>query len=250
VALRTGEQTEALVLRVVDFAETSQVVHLATPEHGLVAAIAKGARRPKGSFQGGLSLGVLGVAEVVFRRGAELETLRSFRETDGLRGLRDDLARFAGAQHVLGLLREFVRPALPSPALFQAGATALRLLAAAPPAAVPAWVVWFEARALAASGHRPHLGRCAACGGDAEREAAFSPAAGGVVHRGCVPPGDWVALTASGLASLRRLYAARLPELAAEPLGRDAVAVARRSHDAFLPHVLDRLPRSLRLLPR
>jgi DNA repair protein RecO (recombination protein O) len=243
-------RTEALVLRVLDFAETSQVVHLATPEHGLVPALAKGARRPKGSFEGGLSLGVLGTAEVVFRRSAELETLRSFRETEAFRGLREDLRRFSAAEHVLGLLREFFRPALPLPALFRAATTALRLLAGSPPDAVPGWLVWFEARALAASGHRPHLGRCAACGADADREAAFSPLAGGVVHRGCAPPGDRLAVSPAGLASLRRLYAARLPELAAEPLTPADVAVARRVHDAFLPAVFERLPRSLRLVPR
>ena len=39
-----GYETEAIVLRTVPFGETSQVVHLATPEHGMVAALAKGAR--------------------------------------------------------------------------------------------------------------------------------------------------------------------------------------------------------------
>ncbi len=75
----TAYRTEAVVLRVLDFAETSPIVHLGTPEHGLVSAIAKGARRPKGGFQGGLTLGVLGEAEISTRRGAELELLRSFR---------------------------------------------------------------------------------------------------------------------------------------------------------------------------
>jgi DNA repair protein RecO (recombination protein O) len=250
VASVRAERTEALVLRVLDYAETSQVVHLGTPEHGLVPAIAKGAHRPKGSFQGGLTLGVIGEADVVFRRGAELETLRSFRETDGLRGLRADLDRLAAGQYVLGCLREFLRPALPAPALYRAGTTALKALAVASPTAVPGWVVWFEARALAAAGLRPHLGSCAVCAASVEEDAAFSPGAGGLVHAACAPPGAALGLGAASLASLRRLYSARLPELVAEPLTAAEVRAARRAHDAFLPHVLEREPRGLRSLPR
>ena len=40
MATRSGYATEALVLRTIPFGDTSQVVHLATPEHGLVAALA------------------------------------------------------------------------------------------------------------------------------------------------------------------------------------------------------------------
>jgi DNA repair protein RecO (recombination protein O) len=250
VAVSAGIRTPALVLRVLEYGETSQIVHLATPDHGLVAAIAKGARHPKSAFQGGLSLGVLGEAQVVPRRGGDLETLRSFRETDAFRGLRGDLARFHAGQYVIGCLRELVRPALPAPDLFRAGAAALKVLSTASPESAGAWVVWFEARALAASGHRPQLSACAACGGRVERDPRFSPAAGGLVHAACAPAGVLLPLSSEALSALRRLYAARLPELASEPLTAVEVAAARRAHDAFVPHVLEREPRGLRALPR
>ena len=65
-----GHRAEAIVVRTVDFAETSQIVHLVTAA-GLVSALAKGARAPKGAFQGGLTLGVMGEADLLPRRGAE-----------------------------------------------------------------------------------------------------------------------------------------------------------------------------------
>ena len=245
-----GYRTDAIVLRTVDFAETSQVVHLATPDHGLVAAIAKGGHGPKAPFEGGLTLGVLGEADLSPRRGAELELLRSFRVTDALRGLRDDLDRFAAGSYVLELLRVLERPGLAAPALFSAGVATLKALAAAPPAAAPMWVLVFEGRALAASGHRPHLASCVACGGAFEGGTLFSPAAGGAVHPRCAPAGPTKRLDAAGLAALRRLYSARLPELAAEPLADRDLAALRAVHDLFVPWVLEREPHGLRGLPR
>jgi DNA repair protein RecO (recombination protein O) len=248
VASRTF-RTDAIVLRTVDFAETSQVVHLATPDRGLVAAIAKGGHGAKGAFQGGVPLGVLGEAEVVPRRGGDLDVLRSFRVTDGLRGLHEDLDRYAAGTYVLSLLRDLVKPDLEATAIFRAGATALRALAASPPAAAPTWTVVFEARALAAAGHRPHLSSCVVCSDELDARSTFSPAAGGLAHVRCAPPGARVPVDTPAVAALRRLYAARLPELAAEPPSPRELRAVRAVHDLFVPWVLDREPRGLRTVP-
>jgi DNA repair protein RecO (recombination protein O) len=234
-----GYGTDAIVLRTVEFAETSQVVHLATPDHGLVAALAKGSHSPRGAFQGGVPLGVLGYAELSSRRG-ELELLRSFTVTDGLRGLRDDLERYAAGSRVLALLRDLERPALAAPALFLAGASALKAIAASPPASAETWEIVFEARALAACGHRPHLSTCVACGEDLSSTSLFSAQAGGTVHARCDPGGPTLRLDGEALSALRRLYTARLPELAAEPPSPRALRAVRAVHDLFLPWVLGR----------
>ncbi|MCC7139935.1 MAG: DNA repair protein RecO [Planctomycetes bacterium] len=243
-----GYRTVAIVVRTVDFAETSQVVHLVTPEHGLVPALAKGARAHKGAFQGGVPLGVLGEADLLPRRGAELELLRSFRVTDGLRGLRDDVDRFAAGCYVLALLRDLARPALGNEALFLAGATALKAVASAPPPAAGTWVAVFEARALSATGHRPHLDPCPVCETEVGRDALFSPVAGGVVHRRCAPEGPVRPVSPADREVLARLYTARLPSFAAEPLGPAALRAARGVHDLFLPWVLEREPAGRRAL--
>ena len=60
------EQTTAIVLRAVEFSETSLIVTLLTKDLGQISAIAKGARRPKGPFEGSLDL--LAVCRVVVIR--------------------------------------------------------------------------------------------------------------------------------------------------------------------------------------
>jgi len=246
---RAGHRTEAVVVRVIEFGETSQIVHLATPARGLVAALAKGAHAPKGAFQGGMTLGVLGEAELLARPRAELELLRSFRVTDGLRGLHDHLDRHAAGTYVLGLLRDLERPSLPAPALFAAAVTALKALSTSSVEHVPLWVAVFEARALAAAGHRPHLGTCVGCGGELGPDPVFAPALGGTAHPRCVTAGPVRPLSSADLRALARLYTARLPELVGEPPTALEVRAVRAVHDLFLPYVLDREPLGLRRLP-
>ena len=141
-----GTVTEALVLRVVPYGESSQVVHLATPEQGLVAALAKGACRPDSEVQGGLSTLAFGEATLRPpgpRAGEEgLALLLRFRQRDLWRGLARSPERYRAAAYVLELLRLWMRPHLPLPALYRAGVTALRAIAGAAPEGVAAWSVW------------------------------------------------------------------------------------------------------------
>ncbi|HEY8493863.1 MAG TPA: recombination protein O N-terminal domain-containing protein, partial [Myxococcota bacterium] len=48
--------TEALVLRVVDYGESDRIAHLLTPETSRLTVIAKGARRSRKRFPGALDL--------------------------------------------------------------------------------------------------------------------------------------------------------------------------------------------------
>ena len=61
-----AEKATALVLRVVEWSETSSIVTLLTREFGKVRGLAKGARRPKGPFESALDL--LSSCQVVFLR--------------------------------------------------------------------------------------------------------------------------------------------------------------------------------------
>lgn len=244
-----GYETECIVLRTVPFGETSQVVHLATPGHGLVPALAKGALKPGPELKGGLTLGSLGRASLLKRRG-ELELLRRFTMEDLFQGITSDLKRFYGASYVLDLLRAWMRPALPNPALYATGRTALRALARARPASLPAWVVWFEARAIEAVGLRPRLAGCATCGRTTPDGSVFVPESGGLTHPGCAPPGSRLPLAEEARTAARRLYDADLDALAREPPTPREVAALRAIHDIWIPHVLERRPTSLRTVPR
>lgn len=61
-----AEKTRGIILRVVEFSETSCVVTLFTEDFGKVGALAKGARRPKGPFEGAIDL--LALVRIVLLR--------------------------------------------------------------------------------------------------------------------------------------------------------------------------------------
>src|SRR5205085_4744927 len=83
------EKATAIVLRTIDFSETSAIVTLLTREFGKISALAKGARRPKGPFESALDL--LGLVRIVFLRKSsdaldlltEAKLERRFRPADG-----------------------------------------------------------------------------------------------------------------------------------------------------------------------
>jgi recombinational DNA repair protein (RecF pathway) len=182
--------------------------------------------------------------------GDGLELLQRFRRRDSWRALAQDLDRYHAAAYVLELLRAWTRPALPNPALYAAGVTALRALASSERPGLAGWIAWFEARATAAAGHRPALEACAACGSPLTGVLVFSAAAGGACHRGCAPPGPRTPLGPGTLDALRALYTRRLPELVAEPLSPAQVRAVRRLHDLWIPWLLERRPSAREGLPK
>jgi DNA repair protein RecO (recombination protein O) len=184
----SSETDEAVVLRTFDYGETSQILHLFARNLGRVHGIAKGARRLKGAFRGGVDVLVLGRAQVYARRGAaELRVIGAFDVTDHLPGLREGLGRFHAANHVAALLLAFTREEQPAPDLVDLAASSLRLIASAPDADAEAAALGFEAMALGLLGFGPELSRCVVCGKPARNvvTARLSSARGGLLCTGC-----------------------------------------------------------------
>src|SRR5437867_21054 len=104
--MATLETASALVLRVVDFSESSVVLTLFSREFGKIRGLAKGARRPKGPFESALDL--LGLCRIVFLRKSsealdlltEAKLERRFRPPDG------ELSSLYAAYYVDELLNE------------------------------------------------------------------------------------------------------------------------------------------------
>lgn len=240
--------TEGLVLCWFPYGETSQVVHLATPDCGRVVAMGKGSLRPGSSCQGGVATAMRGRATLRVRERSEMDLLVSWRLERTHQSLAREIERHQAGAYVLELMRLWMQPGLPAAELYRAGTTTLALLERVRREDVAFWIVWFEARALAAGGHRPHWTACVACGGADPEAHWFSPQAGGVVHGRCRAPGGesgGFPLGAVQLEALRRLYGERLGDFLRTPLAPDGVRAARRVHDVFVPYVLERKPRLL-----
>ncbi len=180
-----AEKATAIVLRTVDFSETSLVVALFTRESGKVRALAKGGRRLKGPFESALDL--LAVCRIVFLRKSS-EALDLLTEAKLLRRFRlpaRDLAPLYAGYYVAELLAELTDDYDPHPELFDLADATLQALSAGEP--VGRLVLRFELGALRILGHLPSLDVCVQCGSGvaAAGRVAFGQLDGGVLCEKC-----------------------------------------------------------------
>lgn len=71
-------QSEALVLRVIDFQETSKIISAYTREWGRISLLAKGAKRPKNKFFCRLEPFNAGIMTLTYKETREVQTLTEF----------------------------------------------------------------------------------------------------------------------------------------------------------------------------
>ncbi|HIA18887.1 MAG TPA: DNA repair protein RecO [Planctomycetes bacterium] len=179
------EKSRALVLRLVDFSESSCVVTLFTDQFGKIAALAKGARRPKGPFESALDL--LAICRVVFlhKSSDTLDLLTEAKLEKRFRASTRDLSRLYAGYYIAELLNELTDIADPHPELFEEAILTLANLNA--DADVLTTIVRFELATLRLLGHLPTWDLCAGCGETVARDSrvSFGLLAGGVLCASC-----------------------------------------------------------------
>ena len=227
-------ETEALVLRVVDFGESDRIAHLLTPATSRLTVIAKGARRSRRRFPGTLDLLNRIAVRVDRRRSGSLARLEQARLVDAFPALRIRPARFALACYLVELFDRLAPEqsgGREAGQLFAAALGALRAIGEQDPDG--RLRVLLELRALAALGLRPELARCVRCGRAVEEteRVAFHVAEGGPLCARCESPAD--AALSVHLGTLRALdQGLRLP---IERLARLALpALAQREAELLL----------------
>ena len=181
--------TDAIVLHVQDYLESSRIVRLATREHGLQSVLARGARKPRNKFGSSLDLFASGVAQFTMKPGRELSNLTGFDLTRSRMSLAADLDRFAGASVIAELGLRFAHPDPdPHDEAFDVLGRSLDEISHAPPGTSTESALAGAWRYVAALGFGPTLDRCSACGVEmaADRAAPFSHQGGGVVCAKCV----------------------------------------------------------------
>jgi len=228
----------AIVIRRWDFSETSQTVSLLTREHGIIRGLAKGAKREKGAFSGGLDLLTEGEVVAIVKAGTDLATLTAWHLQSVHRVLRENLSANRAALYMADLVHHMLIDHDPHPGVFEALSAALARIDENPAHADIAllrlqWAVLCEA------GYQPELNQDARSGaalGEASATLWFSAAAGGVLAGGGEGSGSPApAAPASapgpqgGVWRVRRETIDLLRNLAAgaDVAGPDAQAVAR-----------------------
>jgi DNA repair protein RecO (recombination protein O) len=151
--------TPAIVLSALRYGETSKIVRLATREHGVQSAIAKGALRPKSRFGASLQLLSEGAAQYLAKENRELNVLTAFDLQHLHVGLAADLSRYATASALAEVMLRFA-PADPHPDSYDLFRDALHQLETAPADEVAALgfrVLWHLVSVL---GFAPSLDAC------------------------------------------------------------------------------------------
>jgi DNA repair protein RecO (recombination protein O) len=180
---------QAIVLRLSDYSETSQIVTLFGAAEGLLRVIAKGARRStKQRFATGMDLLEYGeIAFVPARGDSQLGTLTEWVQRDTFTGLRSDLVRLYGGLYAAELVGALTEEADPHPELFDVLLALLRALANPEGPAPTRLMPRFQFALLRTIGYAPELTACVMCRRaiPASAPAFFSPTAGGLLCRDC-----------------------------------------------------------------
>jgi DNA repair protein RecO (recombination protein O) len=146
------ERAEAIVLRRQSVTESSLIVTWYTREFGKLKTLAKGARRPKGPFQGKIDLFYRD--EIVFlpSKRSDLHLLHDCFLEDPHATLRKTVASLTAASHVCELVELATEREDPNRKIYELLATILDALEQRHDGVL---LIWFEIQLLAAAGWKP-----------------------------------------------------------------------------------------------
>ncbi len=167
------EKTEGIVLRKVDFGDTSAVVTFLTPGRGKMACLARGMRRKNSGLAAVMD--TFNRVELVYywKDGRGVQTLAEASVINAWPGLKRDVERMTHAAFLLEMCLRAVVENAPAGELYAVLAESLAALASEPGGA-RAWTACLAHRILCVLGHAPELGACADTGAPPEMARWFS----------------------------------------------------------------------------
>ena len=172
----------AICIRRWDYSETSLTVSMFLRSHGVVRGMAKGAKRARGGFEGGIDLLTLGQVAAIIKPARDLATVTQWRVLNTFRALREHLGANRAGLYMADLIHHMLTEHDPHPRLFDALQSALSGLEDL--GRIEQTLLRFEWTLLLETGFRPQLDRDVETGGElssATDTLGFSPTAGGVV---------------------------------------------------------------------
>ena len=201
------EKTTAIVVRVIEFSETSCVVTMFTRSLGKITALAKGARRPKGPFESAIDL--LALCRIVFlhKTSDAMDLLTEAKLERRFRSANRDLDRLNSGYYIAELLRLLTDDADPHPELFDLAELTLREIDG--DGNLRVLLPRFEANMLRILGHAPMLSRCSVCGKDRTviQRVQFGLNDGGLICQSCsAGKSGLIMLSPGALQALMELF--------------------------------------------
>ncbi len=240
-----SEKTLAVVIRIVEFSETSCVVTLFSRDFGKITGLAKGARRLKSPFEGAIDL--LALCRLVFLHKSTdaLDILTEAKLERRFRAGSRDLTRLYAGYYVAELLNDLNDEHDPHPELFDIAEETIRRLDDSGP--LPLTLLHFELALLRILGHLPALDQCVGCGRGMPAEAqrvSFGLTVGGVLCGLCRAGRKQVISMSGELArALRRASIQDLQNWDQLQLDGREQGELRGVLNQYMNHLLGRRPR-------
>ena len=235
--------TRALVLRSVDYKESSRMLTLLTESDGKLSASAKGVRRKNSRLAAAAQ--PYAWAELTLSGSAGRWTVTEANALELFSGLAEELERLALAAYLAELLETVCREGLPEPELLRLGLNSLYALSRGQKA--PALIkAAFELRLACLSGYAPQMERCPVCGKAEPEEPVFALDGGGLACRGCLSEDVPAArLCRDSLAAERYVEGAEDKRLFSFQLTGDPLRRLANANERYLRGMLEREPRTL-----
>ncbi len=171
-----------ICIRQWDWSETSQVVCVLAREHGLIRAVAKGSKRPKSRFSGGVEVPTRGEFQARVKQTEGLSLLTAWDLVETFPKARSTLSAFHASLALVDAAYHAMEHSDPHPAVFDELLASLRVVGdtAQTDAAAVLWFLWCL---LSETGHRPDLEADMRTGEalGPETSWAFAPKLGGLV---------------------------------------------------------------------
>ncbi len=184
----TAVKDKAVCIGRRNYSETSQILTLFSRGQGKIKALAKGSRRERGKFGGGID--ILAEGEILFvppHGEAALAILTEFDLRESFANLRQDLPSLPCAEYMSYLIGEFTEEFDPHEKLYDAFVSALKQLG--PRYRPELTLLDFELTLLREIGLSPLWQRCGSCSGPlvSGQRLYFSSGSGGMLCRDCEP---------------------------------------------------------------
>lgn len=100
--------TQAIILQVIDYQESSKILTVLSAEHGKIALIAKGAKRPKNKLTGILEIGAVLDVVYYYKQSRGVQTLTEASIHYSTNSFREDFERAAVLYATLELLSQLL----------------------------------------------------------------------------------------------------------------------------------------------
>ena len=232
----------AVCIRHWDFSETSQTVSLFTRQHGILRGLAKGAKREKGDFSGGIDVLTRGQVVAIVKPGRDLATLTQWTLLEVYRAARSSLAANRAGLYMADLVHQMVREADAHPQLFDDFCHCLTALEDAD--GVDEALLRFQWAILKEGGYEPEVRLNAGTGQPLTKAStfAFSARAGGIVPD--TGEADRWRVRRETVTLLQSLADGTPPE----PAVNDAVVIGRANHllASYIREILGSEPPAMR----